>query len=137
YGNRGLGQARLDESRSLRDGDVGVDVDGNALRPDLAARFVVLARRGCRVLVPLLHHLPAVCPFEAGVFRPLIPRPSGNPEPLLEICHLTSGSDPAFPYRDPSKHTEMLRHNGVVELDLIGGAAKPPPTGAAADRLVR
>jgi hypothetical protein len=54
--NRGHVEVRLDEGRGLRDRDVGVDVDGGAFRPDLAARIAVLARRSRCVLVPLLGH---------------------------------------------------------------------------------
>src|SRR5262249_60633159 len=35
-----------------------------------------------------------------------------------------------------SKHTQVLRHNGVVELDLIGGAAKHDATGIDDDDIV-
>jgi len=59
--NRRHVEVRLDEGGGLRDRDVRMDIDGGALRPDLAARSAVLARRGRRVLVPLLHHLPAGC----------------------------------------------------------------------------
>src|SRR5438445_7330317 len=35
-----------------------------------------------------------------------------------------------------SKHTQVLRHNGVVELDLIGGTAKHHATGIDDDDIV-
>ena len=52
----------LDEGAALRDRDVGMDVDGGALRPDLAARLAVLARRRRLVLVPLRRPLSAPFP---------------------------------------------------------------------------
>ena len=49
-------EMRLDEGGGLRNRDMGMDVDGGALRPDLAPRLAVLAGRGRLVLVPLRRH---------------------------------------------------------------------------------
>jgi hypothetical protein len=48
-------EMRLDEFRRCRHRDMGVDVDGDALRPRLAARLAVLARGSRFVLIPLGH----------------------------------------------------------------------------------
>src|SRR5262245_13480663 len=42
----------------------------------------------------------------------------------------------AVSLRPRLEHAEMLRHNGVVELDLIGGAAKYDATGVDDDDVV-
>ncbi len=49
-------EMRGDEFRRLRNVDMGVDVDGDAFRPQLAPGLAVLARSGRTVLVPLLGH---------------------------------------------------------------------------------
>src|SRR5258708_40178599 len=49
-------EMRLDEFRRFRHADMGVDIDGHALRPHFAPRLAVLARCGLVVLVPLLGH---------------------------------------------------------------------------------
>ena len=54
--NRGHVEVRLDEGGRLRDRDVRMDVDGGALRPDLAPRLGVLAGGGRRVFIPLIGH---------------------------------------------------------------------------------
>src|ERR1700757_2036587 len=41
----------------------------------------------------------------------------------------TSGPDAPIQHPEASEHTQVLRHNGVVEFDLIGGTAKHHATG--------
>src|SRR5262249_45589030 len=53
-------EMRLYKSAGLRDGDVGMNVDGGGLRPDLAAGLAVLAGGGALVFVPLRHLLGPV-----------------------------------------------------------------------------
>src|SRR5262249_56990045 len=122
--NRRHVEVRLDEGGGLRDRDVRVDVDGGALRPDLASRLAVLARRGRRVLVPLLGHCWSVVLLVIA-----------NTEWRVASSKFKNALF-AIRYSLLSKHTEMLRHNGVVELDLIGGAAKYDATGVDDDDVV-
>ncbi len=49
-------EVRLDEFRRLGHRDMGMNVDGRAFRPHLAARFAMLAGGRRAVLVPLLGH---------------------------------------------------------------------------------
>ena len=49
-------EVRFDRLGRLRDRDMGMDIDGNALRPHLAPGLAVAARGGLVVLVPLLGH---------------------------------------------------------------------------------
>ena len=47
-------EMRLDEFRRLRHADMGMDVDGDAFRPRLAAGPAVAARGGRGIFIPLL-----------------------------------------------------------------------------------
>src|SRR5262249_44487531 len=82
------------------------------------------ARRGRRVLVPLLGHCWSVVLLVIA-----------NTEWRVASSKFKNALF-AIRYSLLSKHTEMLRHNGVVELDLIGGAAKYDATGVDDDDVV-
>ena len=50
-------EMRLDEDGGFRHGDMGVGVDGDALRPRLASRLAVFARRSVRIFIPDRRHV--------------------------------------------------------------------------------
>src|SRR5205823_4144879 len=100
-----------------------------ALRPQLAPRLAVLARRGRCILVPLLGHVR--CLLHPCVMAGLV---SGIH--AVHAANKTWMTVTTKRGRRPSEYAEMLRDDGIVELDRVRSAAKGDVPGVDDDHAV-
>src|SRR5438034_732090 len=81
---------------------------------------------------------PHIARRRRGVFVPLL----GHAVSLLTVVVIRRGGFETRPYIKStvvdcnSKHTEVLRDDGIVELDRIGGAAEDDAPGIDDDNIV-